>query len=141
MLTALFVLTFVLTASMLETQQSTVLERIYHLVYATPNLDRGVKEIEELLGVRAAAGGQHPGRGTRNALVALGPNTYLEIIAPDPDQPAPASPRAVGLDTLTRSRLVTWAAKTTNVDIIQHGTRSTAGRSWPGGACPISGCR
>lgn len=115
---ALFVLTFVLNASMLDAQPSTLLERIDHLVYATPNLDRGVKEIEDLLGVRAATGGQHPGRGTRNALVALGPNTYLEIIAPDPDQPTPASPRAFGLDTLTRSRLVTWAAKTTNVDSI-----------------------
>ena len=107
-----------LCASMLDAQQPKLLERIDHLVYATPSLDRGIKEVEDLLGVRAAAGGQHPGRGTRNALVALGPNTYLEIIAPDPDQPTPASPRAFGLDTLTRSRLVTWAAKTTNVDSI-----------------------
>ena len=107
-----------LSTSVLNAQRSTLLERIDHLVYATPSLDRGIKEIEDLLGVRAAAGGQHPGRGTRNALVALGPNTYLEIIAPDPDQPTPSSPRAFGLDTLTKSRLVTWAAKTTNVDSI-----------------------
>lgn len=107
-----------LSTSVLDAQQSRLLERVDHLVYATPSLDRGIKEIEDLLGVRAAAGGQHPGRGTRNALVALGPNAYLEIIAPDPDQPTPASPRAFGLDTVTRSRLVTWAAKTTNVDSI-----------------------
>ncbi len=88
-----------------------VLSQVDHLVYATPDLDRGVEEVAALLGVRASPGGQHPGRGTRNALVALGPTSYLEIIAPDPAQPAPARPRSFGIDTLAKSRLVTWAAK------------------------------
>ncbi len=87
-----------------------LLARVDHLVYATPDLDRGIDEIERLLGIRASAGGQHPGRGTRNALVALGPKAYLEIIAPDPDQPPPSTPRPFGLDSLKRSRLVAWAA-------------------------------
>lgn len=85
-----------------------LISRVDHLVYATPDLGRGVEEIEKLLGVRAIAGGQHPGRGTRNALIALGPTTYLEIIAPDPEQPPPKVPRAFGLDALKTSRLVTW---------------------------------
>ena len=88
-----------------------LLARVDHLVYAAADLDRGIEEIEKLLGVRAAIGGRHPGRGTRNALIALGPETYLEIIAPDPDQPAPASARSFGLDAVEKSRLVTWAAK------------------------------
>jgi hypothetical protein len=82
-----------------------------HLVYATPNLQAGIEQIEHLLGVRAAAGGQHPGRGTRNALLSLGPGTYLEIIAPDPDQPRPDGPRWFGVDEVRAPRLVTWAAK------------------------------
>lgn len=85
-----------------------LLSRVDHLVYATPDLDRGIEEIEKLLGVRASAGGQHPGRGTRNALVALGPTAYLEIFAPDPDQPPPKEPRPFGLDTLKESKLVAW---------------------------------
>lgn len=91
-------------------QESTdkLISRVDHLVYATPDLDRGVEEIEKLLGVRATAGGQHPGRGTRNALVALGPTTYLEIIAPDPEQPTPNEPRPFGIDKLKESKLVTW---------------------------------
>ena len=85
--------------------------RIDHLVYATPDLDRGIKEIEKLLGVRATPGGQHPGLGTRNALVALGPTAYLEVLAPDPDQPSPKQPRPFGLDALKQSKLVAWFVK------------------------------
>jgi hypothetical protein len=85
--------------------------RVDHLVYATPDLTQGIDEIERLTGVRATPGGQHPGRGTRNALVGLGPTTYLEIIGPDPDQPAPSTPRTFGIDDLKESKLVTWAVK------------------------------
>ena len=92
-----------------------LLHTIDHLVYATPDLTAGVKEIEALLGIHATPGGQHPGEGTRNALIALGPTSYLEIIGPDPDQPKPAGPRKFGIDDLKGSRLVTWAAKGTNL--------------------------
>ncbi len=92
------------------------LSKVDHLVYATPDLKRGIDEIERLTGVRATPGGQHPGRGTRNALAALGPTTYLEIIAPDPDQPSPKTPRSFGVDGLKESRLVTWAAKGKDLD-------------------------
>jgi hypothetical protein len=88
-----------------------VLSRVDHLVYATPDLDRGINEIEQLLGVRATPGGQHPGRGTRNALIALGPTSYLEIIAPDPAQPPPKQPRSFGIDKLRQPGLVAWAVK------------------------------
>jgi hypothetical protein len=88
-----------------------VLATVDHLVYATPDLDAGIRRIETLFGIRAAAGGQHPGRGTRNALVALGPATYLEIIGPDPEQPNPAEPRPFGIDGLQAPRLARWAAK------------------------------
>src|SRR5215510_6361814 len=88
-----------------------LLAKVDHLVYAAPDLNRGVEEIEKLLGVRATPGGQHPGRGTRNALITLGPSAYLEIIAPDPEQPLPKTPRPFGIDGLKESRLVAWAAK------------------------------
>ena len=80
-----------------------------HLVYATPDLAWGVEQVAELLGIRATPGGQHPGRGTRNALVSLGPKSYLEIVGPDSEQPPPARPRWFKIDELQRPRLVTWA--------------------------------
>ena len=101
-----------------EVASSSVLSRVDHLVYATPDLQRGIDKIEQLLGLRATPGGQHPGRGTRNALVALGPSSYLEIIGPDPEQPTPAQPRPFGIDDLKEPQLVTWAAKGTNLDAL-----------------------
>jgi len=103
-------------ATAAQPRHDDLLSRIDHLVFATPDLDAGVAAIDTLLGVRATAGGQHPGLGTRNALVALGPSTYLEIIGPDPDQPRPSSPRRFGLDDLKKPTLYTWVAKGTNLD-------------------------
>ena len=93
-----------------------LLAKVDHLVYATPELQAGVERLEKVFGVRAAPGGQHPGRGTRNALLSLGPGRYLEIIGPDPEQPKPAQPRPFGIDDLEEPRLVTWAAKGTDLE-------------------------
>lgn len=71
--------------------------------------------IERTLGIAPSSGGQHRGRGTRNAILAIGPASYLEIIAPDPDQPPPAGPRWFGVDSLTAPRLVGWAAAGTDL--------------------------
>jgi len=98
--------------------------KVDHLVYATPDLARGVEKIERLLGARAVPGGQHPGAGTRNALIGLGDETYLEIIGPDADQPKPARPRRFGIDELQAPRLVTWAAKGTDLEAIVENAKN-----------------
>jgi hypothetical protein len=95
-----------------------------HLVYATPDLAMGVDRISAMLGVRAVPGGQHRGRGTRNALVGIGPRSYLEIVGPDGDQPPPDGPRWFGIDELTEPRLVGWAAASGDV----AGAAARAGR-------------
>jgi hypothetical protein len=102
-----------------------LLHRVDHLVFATPDLPAGVEQVEQLLGVKAIPGGQHPGAGTRNSLIGLGAETYLEIIGPDPDQPKPPQPRRFNIDQLKASRLVTWAAKGTDLEaILQSAQRS-----------------
>jgi len=105
---------------------SALLDRIDHLVYAVPDLEHGVDAVEALLGVRASAGGRHQGRGTHNALLALGPHTYLEIIAPDPEQRPITGPLWFDADRVTVPRLVTWAANASGLENLvqqaqQHG--------------------
>jgi Glyoxalase-like domain len=89
---------------------------IDHLVYACPDLDAATAEIARLTGVRPQDGGRHPGLGTRNALLSLGDRTYLEIIAPDPDQPRSGPPRPFGLDHLAAPALRAWAAAPHDLD-------------------------
>lgn len=95
-----------------------------HIVLGTHDLDRGVAWVEERTGVRALFGGVHPGRGTRNALVALGPSSYLEIIAPDPQQSSPAWFTQVL--TLTDPRLIAWAVHTSDLTLLAQ-TAAAAG--------------
>jgi hypothetical protein len=108
-------------AAALHAQQPashTLLAQVDHLVYATPDLQRGIDTIEKRLGIKATAGGQHPGLGTRNALVSLGPTSYLEIIGPDPEQPKPSGRRRFGIDDLNAPRIVAWAAKGAELDTL-----------------------
>ena len=83
-----------------------------HLVYGQGARSRraAIAELAGRLAVRPAYGGRHPGRGTRNALVALSEISYLEIVAPDPEQPEFTGTRWLGVGDPS-PRLVTWAVK------------------------------
>jgi hypothetical protein len=91
---------------------------IDHLVIGCATLAQGAAWLEALLGVPAVPGGQHPGVGTHNMLLGMGPSAYLELIAVDPAQPAPDRARPFGLDDPARRaalaeapRLIAWVAR------------------------------
>jgi len=86
-------------------------------------LDWGIKNIKELLGVEPVYGGSHPGRGTHNALLGLGDQVYLEIIAPDPEQSQAPRPLWMGVDQITQPRLITWAAKSEDLNRLSRTAR------------------
>ena len=64
-----------------------------HLVVAAATLAEGRSWLEDELGVRMEDGGRHEAFGTHNALLRLGAESYLEVIAVDPDAAVPARPR------------------------------------------------
>jgi catechol 2,3-dioxygenase-like lactoylglutathione lyase family enzyme len=98
---------------------------IDHIVLGARTLEEGAAFVEQLLGVKPQPGGKHEGAGTHNMLLGLGPDCYLEILAPDPEQPEPPHPRLFDLDDpATRTmleaepRLLTWVARTPALDAV-----------------------
>ncbi len=93
-----------------------------HVVVGIRSLEEGVAEFARLTGVAAAAGGAHPGRGTENALVSLGPGAYLEIIAPQPR--AELSESDAKLRDLDRMKIVAWAVAVNATDVAMEALRA-----------------
>jgi len=87
-----------------------------HLVVGARTLDDGVRWCEATLGLTPGPGGRHPLMGTHNRLVRLSNDTFLEIIAVDPEAPAPSRARWFGLDDTAAladgPRLLHWVART-----------------------------
>lgn len=73
---------FVMAASFPSLSQPE--HRLDHVILGVSDLEEGIRQLEELTGVRAEFGGEHPSLGTHNALLSLGGHTYLEILAPRP---------------------------------------------------------
>jgi hypothetical protein len=84
-----------------------------HILLGAPDLDVGIRWVEERTGVQANLGGNHPGGGTRNALLSLGTGHYLEIIAPDPAQASASDMRE--LAKLPSPRIIQWAIHTEDI--------------------------
>ena len=100
-----------------------------HLVVGAATLEQGASWCEALLGVAPGPGGRHALMGTHNRLLAVGsakfPRAYLEIIAIDPQAPAPARPRWFDLDDPAlrdaigrEPRLIHWVARCTGIDAV-----------------------
>jgi hypothetical protein len=92
--------------------------RLDHLVVVAPTLSAGAEWVRETLGEAPEEGGSHPRMGTHNALLRLAEDVYLEVIAIDPDAPAPSRPRWFGLDRVGPNdppRLAAWVARTNDL--------------------------
>lgn len=80
-----------------------------HLLWGGPDLKAAVTSLVRRTGVRATPGGRHPDLGTHNALAAIGPRQFLEVIAPDPTLAAGALARQ--LAARRQPGLLMWAAR------------------------------
>jgi hypothetical protein len=95
-----------------------------HLVYITPDIEQTIDDLAKQLGVIAILGGQHPQWGTRNALLALGPQMYLEIMGPDATISSAGLKRPFDIDRLYKPRLATWVSRSEDLNrTVQIGRR------------------
>ena len=107
--------------------------KLDHLAVVARSLGAGVAYVEERLGVTVTAGGKHPFMGTHNAVVRLGDDVYLEIIAVDPAAEAPARRRWFGLDEpLQRdAALLHWIVATDDIAASLRDAIPEAGEATP----------
>ena len=94
-----------------------------HIVVAARTLDEGARWVEERLGVAPVPGGKHVLMGTHNRLLKLGPRVYLEVIAIDPDAPAPGRARWFALDSPEMAErreqgpaLIHWVERSSDIE-------------------------
>lgn len=85
-----------------------------HIIAGVSNLEEGIAYFAKISGCNAAIGGSHPGWGTRNALLDLGQNSYLELLAPDPEQPELRWHKEIA--TLAEPKIVGWAVRRGDLD-------------------------
>jgi hypothetical protein len=83
----------------------------------------GIAYIADATGAVPRPGGKHAAMGTHNALLRLGERVYLEIIAIDPDAPAPPRRRWFDLDDIAlqselteQPRLIHWVARVDDIE-------------------------
>ena len=103
--------------------------RIDHLVWFNADLAAGRCHFAASMDAEPLYGGEHPGEGTANAVLGLGPSTYLEILGRDVQQRAEALDPEVA--SLAGPGLYHWAVG--GVDLA-HLARRAAAAGLTGGA-------
>ena len=95
---------------------------IDHLAIAAASLED--QRLDALLGVPLSPGGRHARMGTHNRLLRLGPTSYLELIAIDPQGTVPGRPRWFELDDPAMQarlsagpRFVHWVARAGSTEL------------------------
>jgi len=107
-----------------------------HITVIAPSLAAGAAHVRACLDLDVPFGQRHDYMGTYNHLLRLGDAIYLEIVALDPDAPAPGRRRWFGLDDQAGvraawdagRRLRGWVARTDGIDAVLAGRDAIFGR-------------
>lgn len=124
------------------------------------SLRKGIEYVRDRLGIDLPPGGQHHKMGTHNRVMRIGNAVFLEVIAIDPNLPAPSHPRWFGLDDpfimsrlLEKPRILTWVVNSSNIStlpreiLVNFGNITSMNRDdldWlitirPDGSLPLAG--
>lgn len=105
--------------------------RFDHVAIGADTLEQGVAALRARLGVEIPPGGKHPLLSTHNRLSRTGDDSFLEIIAADPDAPAPGRPRWYALDDARQAaelrqapRPIAWVVGVTDIDAALSAARA-----------------
>lgn len=99
--------------------------KIDHFAIGAATLDQGAAALKTSLGIDVPRGGKHAAMSTHNCVVQAGNESFLEIIAIDPEAPPPGRTRWFTLDDpATQKRLarapgpLCWVVGTDDLDAI-----------------------
>ena len=99
--------------------------KIDHFAIGAADLDQGVAALKSALGVTVPRGGKHAAMSTHNCVMQAGGESFLEIIAIDPEAPPPGRARWFTLDEVgtqnrlaQRPRALCWVVGTDDLDAI-----------------------
>lgn len=89
---------------------------IDHLVYCVHNMEEAINHFTKNYGITPTIGGKHIHKGTRNAIINLGHESYLEILTTDPENKTITKNRWMGIDHLTEPKITRWVLKSQNLE-------------------------
>lgn len=91
--------------------------KIDHFVYCVPDLEAAMESFEKMTGCQPVFGGYHTTQGTKNALVNLGYQCYLEFLAIDKENKKITNNRWMGIDLIEKPTMTRWALKSSVIEL------------------------
>ena len=99
--------------------------KIDHFTVGATSLEQGITALQAALGITLSPGGKHDLMSTHNCVMQAGNESFFELIAIDPDAPAPSRTRWFSLDDSNtqqrlaiRPRALCWVVNTNNIDAV-----------------------
>lgn len=89
--------------------------QVDHLVYCVHDLETTIEHFTDAYGITPVIGGRHLHKGTRNGIISLGNDSYLEILAIDKDNKNVTGNRWMGIDHLQQPKMTRWAMKSDDI--------------------------
>lgn len=99
--------------------------KVDHFAIGAASLEQGVTALKQSLGVTIPQGGKHDAMSTQNCVMQAGAESFLELLAVDPDAPPPGRARWISMDDprtiarlAERPRALCWVVGTDDLDAV-----------------------